>query len=58
MWFVCQQSDEIRNAYGQEYFDNKTELMLSYTTAGVSTSNGMFSLSEMTNTTTKFPIGL
>ncbi|XP_046463592.1 D-beta-hydroxybutyrate dehydrogenase, mitochondrial-like [Daphnia pulex] len=29
-------TDEIRNAYGQEYFDQKTELMLSYTTAGVS----------------------
>lgn len=29
-------SDEVRNAYGQEYFDNKTKIMLSYTTAGVS----------------------
>lgn len=34
MWDAM--SEEVRNAYGQNYFDGKTETMLSYTTAGVS----------------------
>ena len=28
--------ENVREAYGQDYFDGKTNLMLSYTTAGVS----------------------